>query len=70
MNEYLLDGRMSREEVIERLFADGRDFDINDYSKDIFDNYGNYAYPSETVLEVPNIAYGTAYYSDSFDSYL
>ena len=49
--------RISREEAIKLLFHESN---VVPNQSDVFDDYGNYCFPTDIVVEQPNLAIGTA----------
>ena len=53
----VLNEKVSKEDVLELIFESKKKYD--NYEQDeVFDVYGDYLFPTETVLEKPNIISG------------
>ena len=53
----VLNEKVSKEEVLELIFESKKKYD-NHEQDEVFDVYGDYLFPTETVLEKPNIISG------------
>lgn len=56
---------ITRDQAISLLYRD-RTYESNNQMDYYFDEFGNYHYPSDIVLDTPNIASGTADYNYLF----
>ena len=57
MEETKVQTKLTKEEALQLLFADKSKKQVGD---DCFDSFGNYIFPTDLVLDAPNIAFGSS----------
>ena len=57
MGKTRFDVPLRKQAALERLFADSSH---NRAREDCFDGFGNYRYPTDMIIDTPNIALGSA----------